>query len=500
MAYSQYSRPPTAVQTDDEHEVTNTTAHGSTTGSSWQQLLASNTRKRAMGRTKGLALPQRMGSKGTPEKANLPLPQRVVTARKSPPQVTALPQRLTPQRSRARQFSNDDNLQTPEMPRLKTVNFRPRRSPERLASPKVTVQPPEKRSQSTPPVLKRPPKVVEDASRPTMVVNHKSYYVMERIGKGGSSEVFSVLEAKGNRIRAVKKVDLSDITNAEREAFLNEVKLLAKLQKSRRVVQLIDYEERSETQELFVVMEHGERDLANLLKELSTSEDEDSALTDAATKYYWENMLQAVSVVHSANVVHSDLKPANFLIVKGQIKLIDFGIASSVSDNKTHVTKNNLMGTFNFMSPEAISDLRTDSNSPTVKIGFKSDVWSLGCILYNMVYKRLPFAALKNPVMKLQAIINPEHEIEFPSDPESLHNHDVQVVDVLQKCLQRDPFKRASIEDLLDHPYLKPENMKKSATVPKSGPKHLDSLLSSISCLTPNSRRLVMENLTNTKN
>jgi len=391
-------------------------------------------------------------------------------------------------------------LRTPEMPQLKSVSFRPqRKSPERLENiPKVTVQPPAQRSQSTPPVLKRPPKVVEDASRPTMVVNHKSYYVMERIGKGGSSEVFSVLEAKGNRIRAVKKVDLSDITNAEREAFLNEVELLARLQKSRRVVQLIDYEERSESQELFVVMEHGERDLANLLKELSTSEDQE--LTDAATKYYWENMLQAVQVVHSENVVHSDLKPANFLIVKGQIKLIDFGIASSVSDDKTHVTKNNLMGTFNFMSPEAISDLRTEANSPTVKIGFKSDVWSLGCILYNMVYKRLPFAALKNPVMKLQAIINPEHEIEFPSDPESLHNHDVQVVDVLQKCLQRDPFKRASIEDLLDHPYLKPENLKKSAKTPKSGPKHLDSLISSISCLTPNSRRLVMENLTNTKN
>ena len=375
MAYSQYSRPN--VQTDDE--VTNTTAHGSTTGSSWQQLLASNTRKRAMGRTKGLALPQRMGSKGTPEKANLPLPQRNMTARKSPPQVTALPQRrLTPQRSRAHQFSSNENLRTPEMPQLKSVSFRPqRRSPERLENiPKVTVQPPAQRSQSTPPVLKRPPKVVEDASRPTMVVNHKSYYVMERIGKGGSSEVFSVLEAKGNRIRAVKKVDLSDITNAEREAFLNEVELLARLQKSRRVVQLIDYEERSESQELFVVMEHGERDLANLLKELSTSEDQE--LTDAATKYYWENMLQAVQVVHSENVVHSDLKPANFLIVKGQIKLIDFGIASSVSDDKTHVTKNNLMGTFNFMSPEAISDLRTEANSPTVKIGFKSDVWSLG--------------------------------------------------------------------------------------------------------------------------
>ena len=81
-----------------------------------------------------------------------------------------------------------------------------------------------------------------------------------------------------------------------------------------------------------------------------------------------------------------------------------------------------------------------------------------------MVYKRLPFAALKNPVMKLQAIINPEHEIEFPSDPESLHNHDVQVVDVLQKCLQRDPFKRASLKTFW---IIHTSNPKKSAKTPR---------------------------------
>ena len=65
-------------------------------------------------------------------------------------------------------------------------------------------------------------------------------------------------------------------------------------------------------------------------------------------------------------------------------------------------------------------------------------------------------------------------------------------MDVLKKCLQRDPLKRASIEELLEHSYIK-----KSAK--KTGPKNLDSVLSAISCLTPNSRRVVMENLTNTQ-
>ena len=153
------------------------------------------------------------------------------------------------------------------------------------------------------------------------------------------------------------------------------------------------------------VMEHGECDLARLLKQVSATE---QGLTDAKTKFYWEEMLEAVSVVHRENILHCDLKPANFLLVGGVLKLIDFGIASTVNENKTHVTKDNLMGTFNFMSPEAIKDLnaiKTDDGTPIVKVGFKSDVWSLGCILYNMVYKRLPFEHIKNPLFKYQVDI-----------------------------------------------------------------------------------------------
>jgi serine/threonine protein kinase len=53
-------------------------------------------------------------------------------------------------------------------------------------------------------------------------------------------------------------------------------------------------------------------------------------------------------------VIHLDLKPANFLMVNGTLKLIDFGIASRIDQNRTHVTKDNQLGTLNFMSPESI--------------------------------------------------------------------------------------------------------------------------------------------------
>ena len=213
---------------------------------------------------------------------------------------------------------------------------------------------------------------------------------------------FQALDAETNEMRAIKRVDLSEVSESEADAFRNEVQLLQRLQGNKKIIKMFDYEERlnedGDGTELFVVMEQGERDLANLLKEVS----KDQELTDAKTKFYWEEMLETVDVVHQEKIIHSDLKPANFLIVNGTIKIIDFGIASKVDNDKTHVTKAIMMGTINYMSPEAI---RNEQEGETrVKIGVKSDVWSLGCILYQMVYKKLPFGHIKMPIQKMMVM------------------------------------------------------------------------------------------------
>ena len=123
-------------------------------------------------------------------------------------------------------------------------------------------------------------------------------------------------------MRAIKRVDLSEVSETEADAFRNEVQLLQRLQGNKKIIKLFDYEERLNEEgngtELFVVMEQGERDLANLLKEVS----KDQELTDAKTKFYWEEMLETVDVVHQEKIIHSDLKPANFLIVNGTIKML----------------------------------------------------------------------------------------------------------------------------------------------------------------------------------
>ena len=127
----------------------------------------------------------------------------------------------------------------------------------------------------------------------------------------------------------------------------------------------------------------------------------------------WQQMLSAVHCIHEERIIHSDLKPANFLFVRGALKLIDFGIAKAiVNDDTTNIYRENHIGTLNYMSPEAILDTGSGQDGPRMRIGRASDVWSLGCILYEMVYGKTPFYKL-HFIQKLQAIVNPSHKIHF---------------------------------------------------------------------------------------
>ncbi|KAH7693197.1 TTK protein kinase, partial [Aphelenchoides avenae] len=267
------------------------------------------------------------------------------------------------------------------------------------------------------------------------VIKGRRYRTFGKVlGTGGSSKVYQALDDE-DRIVAIKRVNLKGLDRFVREAYENEIQLLCSLQGSPFVIKLYAYEQKDDY--LFVVLEKGEKDLHKFLV------DEHMTIDAKFIKYYWQELLKCVNYIHQKKIVHSDLKPANFLFVGAKLKLIDFGIASKIPQDSTSIIKDTQFGTISYMSPEALN-----GEQNRFKISEKSDVWSLGCILYAMYYKKTPFQDIPNQMARMKAITSDTYVIQYPPCDDAL------LLDVMKKCLVRDVKKRASVEELLTHDYL----------------------------------------------
>ncbi|CCJ28252.1 unnamed protein product, partial [Pneumocystis jirovecii] len=299
-------------------------------------------------------------------------------------------------------------------------------------------------------------------SKSITFVNSRPYNRLDLIGRGGSSKVFRVMD-QNNKMFALKKVHFDKEDKSAVVNFKDEIELLKKLSGHERIIKLYDSEINDAKGYLTMILEIGEIDLSHLL-----AKQHQRPLDINFVRLYWDQMLQAVQAVHEQKIVHSDLKPANFLLVEGSLKLIDFGIAKAIGNDTTNIHRDSQIGTINYMSPEALSEVHsaTSGGQKIMKLGRASDIWSLGCILYQMVYGKTPFAHL-TMFQKIKAIPDPKYFISFPimAFPIS-HNEqnqqegvkvDKNLIRVMKSCLERDPTKRKSIPELLQDRFLRPE-------------------------------------------
>lgn len=270
-------------------------------------------------------------------------------------------------------------------------------------------------------------------------VNGVPYTQVQTLGRGGSSKVYLVHNASGE-VFALKRVATENAKQLE--AFQNEVVLLQQLRGCEYVIQVEDAEVDREKGRINIVMEAGDMDLGRFLQS-------EPKLNLAQMQHLWRQMLEAVQVIHQERIVHSDLKPGNFLLVNGRLKVIDFGIAKKISNDTTNISRDASVGTLSYMPPEAVKQGQ-------LKLGRASDIWSLGIILYQMAYGHPPFAHLE-PMQRLLRLNDPALCIQFPPDHRLAgHSSSTQahLTDVLGRCLQRDPRKRPSLPELLSHPFL----------------------------------------------
>ncbi len=249
----------------------------------------------------------------------------------------------------------------------------------------------------------------------------KRYQVIEDLGKGGMGHVYKVLDKEIQEVVALKilKPEIAEDEGVI-ERFRNELKLARKI--SHKNVCGMYHLSRDENETHYITMEYvpGE-DLKSLIRRIGP-------LTVGKAVFIGKQICQGLSEAHRLGVIHRDLKSQNIMIdQEGHVRIMDFGIARSLmSKGLTHTGA--IVGTPEYMAPEQVEAEETDP---------RTDIYSLGVILYEMVTGRVPFGG----DTALSVAFKQKNEI--PREPRKFN---VQVPEnlnrIIMKCLEKEKSKR----------------------------------------------------------
>jgi tetratricopeptide (TPR) repeat protein/predicted Ser/Thr protein kinase len=269
------------------------------------------------------------------------------------------------------------------------------------------------------------------------------YQIIEQLGRGGMGRVYRALDTKTREEVALKLIR-PDIASDKRtlERFVNEITLAHKIS-HRNIGRMYHLGENQGIH--FITMEYvpGE-DLKSFIRR---SRRLDIGTTVAIAKQVCNGLTEA----HTAGIVHRDLKPGNIMIDKeGNAKILDFGIARAVGTQG--VTADGIIiGTPEYMSPEQVEGKDSD---------LRSDIYSFGVILFEMVTGRLPFSA------DTPFAIAFKQQSERPPRPEDLNPQmPPQLGAIILKCLEKDRGKRYQSTEEICHDLSQVEETIQTATV-----------------------------------
>lgn len=261
------------------------------------------------------------------------------------------------------------------------------------------------------------------------------YTILEQLGEGRYGHIFKIVLTKSINdtepiYYALKAIDMVDIkkNSTLKENLNREIRIHENLDHP-NIVNMIDYGYTDKNDYKLIILEYIDfGDMWDLLYD--ATDDSQHYLTEDEACNYFHQLLQALIYLRNFGIIHRDLKPENILITKsGTIKLADFGWAIDRPSSQ-------YVGTTKYCSPEMIAS--------HAKYNYKTDIWSAGIILYELLYGTVPFDS--NKETKIEYKIQNKN-ITFPNTPmvsQSAKN-------LIVSMLNRNPHKRPDYEKILAH-------------------------------------------------
>jgi len=272
-----------------------------------------------------------------------------------------------------------------------------------------------------------------------MALSSSEYVIEKSLGKGVFGEVFQAAAKDGHMV-ALKRLSKNGI-KFDWKLVQREIDVGERVKGHPGIAQL---ESRFETTgNVYLVFEFVEgRDLFTLMENRDFR-----PLMERDAKKYLRQLVNALLYCHSKKVAHRDVKLDNIIVdLAGKTKLIDFGLASM--DESEDKGCSNYVGSPEYVAPEIIRRIPYS--------GYKADVYSLGMVLYCLVFGQFPFV----PEQRFELITNkqehpkldwPDEDLRFPIFVSKT------VKDLLSSMLEVDPDQRISMQQVADHPWLSEE-------------------------------------------
>ena len=262
-----------------------------------------------------------------------------------------------------------------------------------------------------------------------------NYKVINVLGEGSFGKAFLCKKLSDDSLCVIKQILIEGMSQKEKDEVLNESNILSKLD-HQNIIKFYDVFESKKPKNMFnIVTEYA--DGGDLSEKIKERKNKNNNFSESEILDYFTQVCLAIDHILGKKIIHRDLKSGNiFLMKNGIIKLGDFGIAKGFQ--KTMDKAKTMVGTPYYLSPEIIEGKPYDA---------KSDIWSLGVLLYEMMTFKMPFNANNFPMLSVR-IIKGNY---IP--PPTIYTKDLR--ELVSKCLTVDPKNRPNIKEILRMPIIK---------------------------------------------